>query len=202
MPEEQQTPEERLLKLIRRKDVAGGTVVAKKSMLNPFGPFLKTFSVDIFPFLEKLLILVCAVLTAAIVYELIFEKKDVQVLYKQKQNSSEEIFRPVTISQPKPYSVYREEVTKRDIFQSPLFQGAKTENPNPSGASSVPELTKNLKLVGIILDNVSEAIIEDIDAGQTFFLKKGEQIRGALVEDIKENKVILQYKDQRVELVQ
>ena len=203
MPEEP-TPEERLLKLIRRKDTAaGGIALAKKGSLTPFGPFLKMFSIDVFSFLEKLLMLACVVLTVLIAYEFVFDKKDVREVLQQKQSGTEEIFHGVAISQPKPYAVYQEQVAKRDIFQSPLFQGAKTDNTNPSLAvSSVPELTKNLKLVGIILDKISEAIIEDVDAGQTFFLKKGEQIRGATVDDIKENTVILLYKDERVELVQ
>ena len=142
MPEEP-TPEERLLKLIRRKDTAaGGIALPKKGSLTPFGPFLKMFSIDVFSFLEKLLMLACVVLTVLIAYEFVFDKKDVREVLQQKQSGTEEIFHGVAISQPKPYAVYQEQVAKRDIFQSPLFQGAKTDNTNPSLAvSSVPELT-------------------------------------------------------------
>ena len=53
-----------------------------------------------------------------------------------------------------------------------------------------------------MLDKTSEAIIEDMEAKQTFFLRKGERIKDAIVDEIQESKVILLYGDQRVELVQ
>ena len=64
------------------------------------------------------------------------------------------------------------------------------------------DLSKTLRLVGIVLDAQPKAIIERIAQKETVFLSKGETVEGAVLEDILEDKVILSYQDEKVELTQ
>lgn len=85
----------------------------------------------------------------------------------------------------------------RDIFQAPWEKPAVAA---PAGSAAV-ELAKNLKVVGILLDAEPKAIIEDVAMKQTFFVSPGEHVGGALLEEVKEDRVILIFNEERVELV-
>lgn len=85
----------------------------------------------------------------------------------------------------------------RDIFQAPWEKPAAAA---PAGSAAV-ELAKNLKVVGILLDAEPKAIIEDVAMKQTFFVSPGEHVGGALLEEVKEDRVILIFNEERVELV-
>lgn len=67
---------------------------------------------------------------------------------------------------------------------------------------SVPkkEIAKDLNLLGIITGATDQAIIENSQTSKTFFLYKGDRFLGFTVYDIKESKVILDYKGEKVEL--
>ncbi|MBI5150008.1 MAG: hypothetical protein HZA28_04470 [Candidatus Omnitrophica bacterium] len=92
----------------------------------------------------------------------------------------------------------RQTISSRDIFQAPW------EKPLPvatGASSSAVELARQLKLVGILLDKDPKAIVEDLTTQQTFFLSPGERIGSAVVAEIREDKVILDFAQERVELV-
>jgi hypothetical protein len=61
---------------------------------------------------------------------------------------------------------------------------------------------KNLKLVGVVLDGSPVVIIEDLKSKETLFMRKGDSVYGAVVDDIQEGKVIFSYQEQWVELTQ
>ncbi|OGX37657.1 MAG: hypothetical protein A3G91_04570 [Omnitrophica WOR_2 bacterium RIFCSPLOWO2_12_FULL_50_9] len=102
------------------------------------------------------------------------------------------------ISDPRPFDFYDEEIAGRDFFQNPW---QKSEGTASSLAGSASEIGRQLKLVGILLDNDPKAIIEDAATQQTFFVSTGERIGEALVEEIREDKVILIFHEEKVELV-
>ncbi len=102
------------------------------------------------------------------------------------------------ISDSRPFDFYREEIARRDLFQNP-WQGPGSGTPSSSG--SAVEISKQLKLVGILLDDDPKAIIEDAATKQTFFISPGERIGEALVEEIRGDRVILVFHEERVELV-
>ena len=85
----------------------------------------------------------------------------------------------------------------RDIFQAPWEKPAAAA---PAGSAAV-ELAKTLKVVGILLDAEPKAIIEDMVMKQTFFVSPGESIGNAVVSEIRQDKVILIFGQEKVELV-
>ena len=203
------SPEEKLLKLIRKKDRRApkedhtvkeksnsSNISQKNSIKNEEGR-------RVFVVLNKFLILVSIVLLIYIGYEFLFTHQDVNAILKEPESTSapqwKEADLKVALPEPKPYTYYTVQIEKRDIFESPLFN---KKADDIKAVTNIPELTKNLKLVGIVLDKTSEAIVEDLDAKETFFLHKGERIKDAVIDDIQENKIILLYGDQKVELVQ
>ncbi|MGE5308239.1 MAG: hypothetical protein ACM3OC_04075 [Deltaproteobacteria bacterium] len=64
----------------------------------------------------------------------------------------------------------------------------------------LPELIKDLNLLGIVSGDVPQAVIENKKDQQTYYLTKGQFIDEMRVSDIQENKVILEYKGKHAEL--
>lgn len=67
-------------------------------------------------------------------------------------------------------------------------------------AISEEEMLKNFTLLGIIVGDNKQAVIEDRKANRTLFLYKGDNIGKFTVYDIKESSVILDYKGEKIEL--
>ena len=105
----------------------------------------------------------------------------------------------ISFSEKKPFSVYQEKFQQRDIFQAPWD---KPKEDAAQEASSSTDLSKQLKLIGVLLDKDSRAIIENVQTKETVFLSVGQDIEGATLEEIKEGKAIFRINDQRVELTQ
>src|SRR3989338_1966952 len=204
MPEEI-SPEEKLLRLIRKKTLqaAEGSVSArKKEGMGLAGRIAhgKSWQGGI-QLARRFLLLASLILTFYIVYELLFVKTGSgSFLRETKATYDEDAATTITVATPKPYEYYSDQIEKRDIFESPLYRVKPGEGIKPAAGAS--EFTKNLRLVGIVLDENAEAIIEDLDSKETLFLHKGESIKEALVYEIQESKVILIYHNQRVELTQ
>lgn len=196
---EHASPEEKLLKLIRRKEkpapspkdtAALPRVRASAGKGSPFRVF------------DKILMMGIIFLSGYIGYEFLFISKDIKAVIKDiEQSPAQAPEREIFVADPKPYSYYADVIRARDIFESPLYGNNVKKKEEIKTVSSIPELTQNLKLVGIVLDGNSQAIVEDVQAQQTFFLHKGEQIKNATVESIEEGKVTLLYGGQRVELM-
>lgn len=104
----------------------------------------------------------------------------------------------IAVMEVRPFDSYKPEIEGRDIFEAPW---EKPVQPVPVLGASAAELTKQLKLVGILLDKDPKAIVEDLGTQQTFFVSPGERIGSALVSEIREDKVILIFGQEKVELV-
>lgn len=203
--DEPKSPEEKLLRLIRRKNrqPAGKGEARPAIFLNGILNKVKQKKDRVinaaFIFLQRGLPIIVLILFGYALYEFAAARHDINTILKGASPASAAANPQETPAvDVKPYSYYQQEFNSRDIFESPINK--KPEEPNP--APSIPELTKNLRLVGIVLDREGEAIIEDLEVKQVFFLRKGDRIRDATIDEIKESKVILTYHDQRVELTQ
>ena len=62
------------------------------------------------------------------------------------------------------------------------------------------ELVKDLVLLGIITGDEDQAVIEDKSGEKSYFLYKGDSFKNFTVYDIKESRVILDYKGEKIEL--
>jgi len=65
---------------------------------------------------------------------------------------------------------------------------------------SEEELVKDLNLIGIIIGDDNQAIIEDKNKKKTFFLYQGDSFGEFTIYDIKEGRVILEHKEEKIEL--
>ncbi len=146
-------------------------------------------------------ILLSSIAAVYMLYQIFFIK-NVDPVYEAPLKKSLKADDPVLIPQLKPvrsFEEYASQIQGRKVFQSPL-EREKTQM--LSAAVNVSEVTKNLKLTGIVLDKDPQAIIKDVQVNQNVFVHRGDQINGAVVEDILEGKVILNVQNQRVELLQ
>ncbi len=201
------SPEEKLLKLIRHKDRASPKEgEAKKSsgsaLKNPAHLARGEKAVNVIKALDKILLIAASVLSLYIGYEFFFTGKDASALIKEPveivKDAGDNSAPIVKVTAPKPSEYYTQPAQARDLFDTAL---SKKTNEIKAG-SSVPELTKSLRLVGVILGEVSEAVIEDTESRQTFFLRKGESFKNAVIEEIEESKVIISFGGQRIALEQ
>jgi hypothetical protein len=99
--------------------------------------------------------------------------------------------------QAQPLSVYLDGIAQRDLFEPMDFQAA-SGNPMPSVA--LPALEQRIKLIGILVDKDSKAIVQDLQDQQTHFLSRGDSIGPVFLEEIREDKVIFMYNNQRFEM--
>lgn len=202
------SPEEKLLKLIRKKNTAalkGQGVASPQGVVGDIGPSAgkRGDSLRIFQAADKLLGILLITLFGYLVYELKFvDKEQLTISLEEPSPILEEI--PAVIPEPlepRPFSYYAAQIRDRDIFQT--AQDQKVIPPAP--VEMIPvlpmDLTTKLKIVGIVLDKNSEVIVEDLEEKKTYFLHKGDRIRNAIVKEIKEGKVIFQYNNQTIELV-
>ena len=105
---------------------------------------------------------------------------------------------PVRAIETRSFESYQQTMEGRDVFQAPWEKPVQAA---PAPGASAVELSKQLKLVGILMDKDPKAIVEDLGAQQTFFVSPGERIGNAIVEEIREDKVILIFGQEKVELV-
>jgi type II secretory pathway component PulC len=97
-------------------------------------------------------------------------------------------------------SYYLNKVRTRDIFK---MAGNKTEetviSKQPPSSETI-QLTKDLNLVGISWSEDPDVMIEDTKEKKTYFLKRGQAIKGLKVEAVFKDKVILSHEGEEIEL--
>ncbi len=102
----------------------------------------------------------------------------------------------------KSYDFYAQTIGKRDIFNlAPPAASVPAVQVSVEQKQQAVEFVRNLKLVGIVLDKTPLAIIENLQTQDTIFLNKGGKLGDAVLEDIQEDKIVMKYKGQRIEIV-
>lgn len=98
-----------------------------------------------------------------------------------------------------PFSTYAETIGSRELFkpQQPAVRlgtgaGVQTE--------SAHDKLKDLSLIGIIAGEKPQAAIEDKKIQKTYFLYKGQMLNQMRVEEILEDRVILDFEGEKLEL--
>lgn len=107
------------------------------------------------------------------------------------------------VSQLKSVTTYMEKVHARDIFkigkQAPAEEGNVQQEANQKAQQE--NVSSKYKLVGISWSDNPDAMIEEIEAKKTFFLKRGQVMAdGVKVQAIFKDKVVLNYSGGEVEL--
>lgn len=90
----------------------------------------------------------------------------------------------------------------RPLFTAPTdFSASTTAMPKAGPSASAKSLATRLTLMGIVSGNPPQAIIEDAQTKKTYFVSKGQAVSdGALIDQVLENRVILDLDGEKVEL--
>ncbi len=108
-----------------------------------------------------------------------------------------------TIRSVQPLADYLVDLKKRDLFQAPWEKQKEELTPEPpivEDSQTILQFTQSVRLVGIISDNNSRAVMEDRISGETLFLSVGDEIRGARLQEVLGDKVIFVIGSEQVEL--
>jgi len=88
----------------------------------------------------------------------------------------------------------------RPVFVAPITTGTGDAGPKPP-SQDAKQLAGRLTLTGIITGDPPQAIIEDAESKKTHFVSPGQTVvDGAVVEQVMENRVILNLQGEKVEL--
>lgn len=104
---------------------------------------------------------------------------------------------PLGVVEAKSFEFYAGKIEGRDVFEAPW---EKPVLDSQAPADPALGLSKRLKVVGILLDEDPKAIIEDLETKQTFFLSPKERVGDIVVDEIREDKVIVIFNEEKVEL--
>ena len=112
-----------------------------------------------------------------------------------------------TAEQPSPTAVPTPEMPSVAASASrPLFSPVAPATPSAASPGSLPSgsanvLAARLTLMGIVSGNPAQAIIEDSQTQKTYFVTVGQQVvEGATVEQVLDNRVILNLAGEKIEL--
>lgn len=99
-----------------------------------------------------------------------------------------------TKKQTKPFSFYQDAVKGRAIF------GASAQDSEKPASAVNLDINKDINLVGIITGDNPQAVIEDKKTNRTYYISKGQFIGDIRIQDIREGKIIIEYRGQQFEL--
>ncbi|MDP8297302.1 MAG: hypothetical protein RAP41_03865 [Candidatus Orphnella occulta] len=215
MAEQRSTPEEKLLKLIEKEDNNESVIFKrKKNVFSIFSGFWFFIQRIISQFingvrngvkepnlkvLNRLFLVASICLLSFSVMDFVINRPNVQDAYKEGKRAREDNKEGSILSKGRPFLHYLEMVQRRNIF-SPIELKQEEEDPKVQ-EKQLQEMVSKWGLVGISFDNEPMAMIEDKAAKKTYFLKKGDNIGEFKIEGIYENKVVLSYEDNTVELI-
>ncbi len=196
------TSEEKLLKLIRRKEqqhkAAARTGEKPPAQALPGG--LTVQRRDWLALANRGLTGIVAVLAAYLFIKVLFvPSPNVEEVAVEATAETAAPAAPGTTLQP--VGTYLDVMEKRNIF-STSFKSDETgeEIPIVTAPTATDEPLQGLRLVGIVMDSNPQAIIEDVREKQTYFLFKGESVNTVVVEDISAGKVVVSHGGQTYEL--
>ena len=161
----------------------------------------KLFAPSTLKNVNRYLVVILGVTILYFVMDLIFARpyKNVQSLISkanapQAQNEKKSPVEPKNITVVKDYSSYSRSVPGKTVFGQ--SQGGPV-TPEDVGSTDISE---QVGLVGIIAGDNPQAILEDKKAQKTYYLNKGQSFNGYVVEEISENKVVLDCEGKKISL--
>ena len=101
------------------------------------------------------------------------------------------------------FSVYADIFKSKDVFESSLKNSVVPDRkglsePVPAAQGFVLDA---YKIVGILIDQKPQVVLEDKKTRETFFLSIGEHLKGVVVEEIFPGKVIFSDRNNKIELI-
>ena len=193
------TPEEKLLKLIRKDNSpdAGSKANQEDEKMSFHNIFRK---VEPLRLLNTVLIFLSIGIGVYLFQNAVTDRPTLpRMPLKAAQQDMGNVKIPESVfSNLKPFAFYQEKISERNFFQYPWEKPKQDEG---AVKNVTVDLQSQLKVVGILLDREPKVIIEDLRTQQTLFLSRGERIGDAVLETIEEGKAVFLYNGQRIELV-
>lgn len=197
-------PEEKLLRLIRQKNNSAHLNDVKSSQNNKklkkkVRIKEKGAGVDLLEYINRSLIFFSiGILTYIFVKHFVLDYTDARprgLKIKIEKKRVSETKPP--FYKEKSFDYYQELFNERNVFEMPRQQSGMDKIID---IKSTVDLSKKLKVIGILLDKNPRAVVENLKEKQTYFISVGERIEDALVKEIHANKVVFIYDDKTVEL--
>ena len=101
---------------------------------------------------------------------------------------------------PRPFDFYSSQINQRDVFSTAALNAPPPASTQTAAAASGPALPLNYKIVGIVLGDPSEVVIEDTNLKQTLFFVEGETRGDIKIEHISQGGVAINYQGQTQQL--
>lgn len=199
--------EEKLLKVIRRQDKIRQTKDKKdRSSVDRLSSVPKGSSGWFLRFCNRMFILAAIVFGSFAGYRYSLLTQNTVTVVQGPRASSD--FRSVNATSLDTFFEsdsldFEKRLGERDVFEAPWEKPQEIEDVAlPKEVISVqPDLSTFMRLAGIIMQkDDSQVIIEDLRHGETFFVSKGQDILGARLVDVFEDKAVFIYNNERVEL--
>jgi len=190
-------PEEKLLNLIRNGKAKES--LEKKETRSASGeevsssPAKEEKAKNFLAPINSLMLIIAVGLLGYLFYELFYEDKSEEKVLEVVAVQPEQ---PAVLVLPEeaPFSYYENQIKKRDIFER--------SEKGVVAVAADSALSKNFRLVGIVLGETPEAIVEDLPGKRTLFLHVGDSVEEAEIIRIEEGKVVFFYQDEEFELTQ
>jgi type II secretory pathway component PulC len=206
MKNEDLSPEEKLLRLIRDKKKQPAPAEKAKETPADRGsvkpsvnlPVDSLTTQKILPWLDALkalqiiFLISCIFLVYAFVYPFLFFRNIKITPVTTEKKTDARVQNP---TESKPFEYYLQAINDKKIFGN--VNTAEIQNPT---VAANPDILSQINLVGIISGANPQAVIEDKKNQKTFYVSKGQYIGQFRVSDIQEGKVILEYNGQQYEI--
>lgn len=143
--------------------------------------------------------IVFLVITLIVIHHLIFNRVNIARIVERisKINFAGNVKRD--IEKFPPLYVYTDLAHKRDLFRPTGRIEQTTVRANLN--EEFKTLIKDIKVVGIYWGQAPEVMLEDTVAGKTYFLSKESLIKGIKIKEIYQDRILLEYKGQEMELM-
>ena len=169
----------------------------------PISRFSKFFeTVDIIKTANAVLLGLCVLFGGIIVYKTIFVKKNMGHLSVENSSVSRDGL-VWSVPAAKSFGDYETDLSQRDLFDRYQAQAVVPEGSTEVSVTpqSVNDLA-NLQLIGVWVDKAPQAVLQDTQTKETFFLIKGDAFKNAVVDDVQEGKVTFDYQNQKIDILQ
>lgn len=154
------------------------------------------FNVDLYKKINKVFASLLFVLLLTMVFYSFRKKDGVGAIVEAITRMQASLPAKKQVESFPPAYFYTDVVSKKNIFRLEI----KDKNSALANDLRVNELIKSLKIVGIYVGDEREAMIEDSAADKTYFLKRGQTIKGATIKEIGKDTITLEFKGETVEL--
>ncbi|MDD5496526.1 MAG: hypothetical protein PHP46_05450 [Candidatus Omnitrophica bacterium] len=183
-------PEERLLNLIKRNDRKPAVKSLITKSPGPKADFLKN--------INRYLAIGLGLLVFYLIYFVVHPAQyRIHTAAPSIRTAAAVNRETVPESAPKAddYAQYSAIIGQKQLFESIAGAAAAQESIQSGNAAN------NFNLVGIIPGDSPQAIIEDRNAGKTYYISKGASINGAVVREINNGKVVMDSNGESISLV-